>query len=309
MFKFTCGGKVFITGEYSCIEGGPALLTTVGPSFTLIVEEKSEGTAASMPFADASPAGIYLNSNRAALEGTRLTWKDPYDTPIGVGSSSAQFLLSVAVVAHLMDRPLPKADEVLDLYWKTVGASQGLRPSGVDVVAQWLGGPIVVRNAPFQAHKLSPWREADDAVFALAFTGKKARTHEHLQMLHAHGFPDAFASAFTELNAVTSRSIEAWEKQDAHLLGRSLTEYQRALAKHGLAPSDFTGELEKVASLSGVLGCKGSGAQGGDCVLLLIDRAAYGEVAESMRGRGWQPLLMNLSCGGVRSIRSTASSP
>ena len=286
---FSCAGKVFITGEYACIEGGPALVGTVGPEFTL--ELSQEAGEHPLPFAAGSPAGLFLAKHADTLRGARLTWRDPYTTPIGVGSSSAQFLLSVAAVCELLGQPRPGGAEILELYWQTVGKSQGVRPSGVDVVAQWLGGPLVVRNKPYESRKLSQW--SGEATFLLAFTGSKAKTHEHLLSLSDRGFPHAFGSTLTKLNIVTLGAVEAWETGRADLMGRALTNYQQTLSLGGLAPKEFTAEIESVARTPGVLGAKGSGAQGGDCALLLVENDKIAEVSAAISARGWQPITVS----------------
>ena len=293
--RFSCAGKVFITGEYSCIQGGPALLGTVGPQFTLEVERQPGRHTT--PFAAQSPAGLYLAANPDALDDTRLVWTDPYETPIGVGSSSAQFLLSVAAVHALRGAAQPTAEQVLKMYWNVVGDTQGLRPSGADIVAQWLGGPLLVCNEPFMAEKIAPW--TGDAQFILAYTGRKAKTHEHLLELRARGFPHAFSATFNQLDEITLGAIDAWKAQNASKLGTGLRLFQAALTRGGLAPADFTAELDPIQNWPGVLGCKGSGAQGGDCVLLLVETKAVTQVLVQLKNRGWSPGIIEWTSAGV----------
>ncbi|MBI3543922.1 MAG: hypothetical protein HY075_11680 [Deltaproteobacteria bacterium] len=293
--RLSCAGKVFITGEYACIEGGPALVSTVAPRFAL--EVAPSDTIELIPFAEASPAGLYLREHLDLLEAWKLTWIDPYATPIGVGSSSAQFLLAVATVHKLQGLSIPGAQEILDLYWRTVGATQGLRPSGIDVVAQWLGGPLVARNSPFMTRALPAWKDGTD--FILAYTGRKAKTHEHLKSLEERGFPGDFRDVLRHLDELTAGAIEAWETGNARLLGSALNAYQASLSRGGLAPADFTAELEAIQAWPGVLGAKGSGAQGGDCVLLLTESASTQLVSDQLRARGWSPTIAEWTREGI----------
>jgi mevalonate kinase len=291
--RFSCAGKVFITGEYACLEGGAALVATIGPRFELAVE-RGDGTS---PFADESPAGRLLRASAETTRGWSFEWRDPYSTPIGVGSSSAQFVLTLAAIARLRGVEPPSARHVLAMYWETVAASQGVRPSGVDVIAQWQGGPLLARNDPFETERLSEWR--GDAAFVLAYTGAKAKTHEHLQELQRRGFPGAHKAAFSRLNAITGDAVLAWRAQDAANLGTALTRYQHALLDAGLAPSDFTALIDEVLNLPGVLGGKGSGAQGGDCVLLLVNGSELDRVSNALRQRGWLPQTIEWSAQGL----------
>lgn len=294
--RFSCPGKIFIIGEYACIEGGPSLLGTLAPEFVLEIGH-SKGRA--LPFAAESPAGLYLQTQRDILNEVSLVWQDPYKMPLGVGSSSAQFLLSVAAVSKLRDQSLPSVQELLELYWKTVGSSQGLRPSGADVLAQWVGGPVVVQNKPVSVKKLADLPKS--AQFILAHTGHKAKTHEHLKTLADRGFPKAFAGLLDELNAITLSAIEAWKLGDTRSLGPSLNAFQSALADGGLAPAEFNSKLKSLQTWQGVLGCKGAGAQGGDCVLFLVENAHVSTVCEQIRALGWMPILPEWMKTGIQT--------
>lgn len=293
--RFSCPGKIFIAGEYACIEGSPALVCAVGPEFSLEINKSAQSKK--HPFAELSPAGLYLAQHISLLDGITLSWNDPYATPIGVGSSSAQFLLSIAAISYLQDKPLPSAEEVLNLYWQTVGISQGLRPSGLDVVTQWIGGPLVVQNEPFSLRKLS---NVDcGAKFVLAYTGAKAKTHEHLKRLEANGFPKKYSRCLTQLRDLTLKAVAAWEALRAVELGQTLNDYQTALSLGGLAPADFTAQIRTVQGWPGVLGCKGTGAQGGDCVLLLVESGAVNSIHENIKKLGWQPFDPEWTTNGL----------
>ncbi|MEW6055816.1 MAG: hypothetical protein AB1540_04305 [Bdellovibrionota bacterium] len=297
MKQYSCGGKVFIVGEYACLEGGPAILGTVAPKFSLTVTHDFSKTRFDLPFASASPAGLYLSARSRVLEGIRLEWIDPYRTPIGVGSSSAQFLLSVAAVHRLQNLEIPKPQELLNLYWEIVGTSQGLKPSGVDVVAQWMGGPVVVRNKPFGTQTLAAWKA--NASFLLAYTGSKAKTHEHLIDLKSQDFPDRFLDVLEQLNRITLNAVDAWESGDSIVLGSSLNDYQHALFSGGLAPAHFTRQIEAVQKWPGVLGCKGAGAQGGDCILLLVEQTKIVDVSTRLAQVNWEPFVVDWTQDGV----------
>lgn len=311
--RLACPGKIFITGEYSCISGGPALLGTVGPAFELFVEPISavsgtprdrESTAPALafesPFHPNSPAGLLLRKYADDVKDQVFRWIDPYETAIGVGSSSAQFILSLAAIAKLREEPLPSPGDALRLYWNIVGDSQGTRPSGADVVAQWIGGPIVFRNEPFSADKLGPWDDA--SVFVLAHTGKKAKTHEQLASLRERGFPSAFRPVLRSLDAVTKTAIAAWRIGDAKALGAALNDYQRVLTEGDLAAPQFTTKFTEVQKWPGVLGCKGTGAQGGDCLLFLVTPTSYDSVADRIRAEGWSPIRANWTGTGLKNL-------
>lgn len=291
MFELRCPGKVFLLGEYACLEGFPALVGTLAPEFSLRLTKDGFHP---FPFAPESPAGRYLSRHADRLAEYSLEWVDPYHAPIGVGSSSAQFVLAVEAVACLEDRPRPSPIELLQLYREITDTVQAVRPSGADVVAQATGGVVLVHgdDAP---QSLPPWKA--EGVFLLAFTGRKTKTHEHLSELKARGFPGRFAQALRELGDITRNGAEAWDRGDAVTFGKSLMSYQRALAAAGLAPADFTAAIERAAGWPGVIGCKGSGAQGGDCALFLVENRAKEDVRARILEVGWEPRDVRWSSG------------
>lgn len=252
--SWSCPGKVFVVGEYSCLIGGPALLLTCEPRFTF-----------------------------SGTEGFR----DPYKTLIGVGSSSAQFILSVAVSKKGYAKKTP--EKFLKLYWKSHlshGGARSICPSGVDVVAQVVGGPVLVRNKPFSARKLPFFKGAR---FILAFTGKKIRTHEHLSELVTRGFPMHFKDSLRNLRRCTLDVVSAWLSMDAQNLGDRLNQYQKLLFDASLCPEKHFKKIQEIQGWSGVFGAKGSGAQGGDCVILLIDHKKEAALKQKLREQfGWK---------------------
>ncbi|MBI2605843.1 MAG: hypothetical protein HYW49_07155 [Deltaproteobacteria bacterium] len=267
-FTVQCPGKVFLFGEYACLDGGPSLLLTLKPFYSLTAKPSPDGKRHLPAFEPASPAGVFLLQHAKDLGGWRLEWGDSGSAAMGTGSSSAQFLLSLAADVRISGRAMPSVESILRLYWDIVGESQGLRPSGADLVAQLLGGPIAVKTR----ERLEPWSEQMGAEIILAYTGSKIATHEHLKGLAARGFPEKFRAMNDALNAITERALSAWRSRDEFRLGQEMNAHQRELANAKIAPDDFFAKIESLARVPGVLGCKGSGAHGGDCIVLLVRR-------------------------------------
>lgn len=293
MITARCPGKVILLGEYSVMAGGPALVGAVAPYFELHAQKVLEGGALVHPFAAPSPAGLlcsqFVKRFGGELEGVRLKWVDPYATPIGVGSSSAQFVLTYRVLSKILGLPPADAEHILQDYWDIVGDTQGLRPSGADVVSQLEGGVIHFVNEPFACQPLQLTIEGKFAGrFLLAFTGSKMRTHEHLKSLALRGYPGAFEPMFARMNAITAKGVAAWTENDVVAFGASLNAYQDVMNEFELSKDPVVRAVTAARHWPGVLGCKGSGAQGGDCALLLIREAAHESIVAKARSEGWQ---------------------
>lgn len=275
-------GKVYLIGEYACLIGRPAILLTLKPMFSL--KATPSGKTLPLPFVKQSPAGKLLKD----LKRWKLEWTDPYDKPIGVGSSTAQFLLSAAFLEKKEGRRPPSPEELLKKYWELTTDEKSIRPSGVDLVVQRLGGPHRITNEPFSYEKLSDWKSVNqEAVLVLAFTGTKVKTHEHLKTLAERNFPRKFYTMLDKLSELEKEAVKAWRKGAAANLGKVLNEYQTVLSKSKIGSTEQEAAFKTVQKWPEVYGCKGSGAQGGDCAILLAQKSGLNELGAKLKALGW----------------------
>ena len=73
--------------------------------------------------------------------------------------------------------------------------------------------------------------------------------------------------------------------------GDAMNAYQKELEAAHIAPPEFATRLSVLRGLPGVLGCKGSGAQGGDCALVLVQNCDQESIQKLMKSEGFQPFL------------------
>jgi mevalonate kinase len=287
-------------GEYSCLIGNPAIVATLEPSFTLTANLKTDAAFTNAvkvahSFHSASPAGKLLAANRNLLHAVDLEWQDPYITPIGVGSSSAQFILVANLIQTLKKQsPLTKK-QLLDLYWQMSSQeqTQSVRPSGLDVLAQSLGGTNYLSAKPECELNIEPLQiwDSHESEFLLAYSSQKTPTHSHLLDLSRRGFPGNFTENIKALNELTLESKKAWLQIDAHLFGRLMNDYQNELDLCKFAENDIIERVTWLQKIPGVLGSKGAGAQGGDCALVLIDKNMKSHVLEKIKSTEWLPIV------------------
>jgi len=282
--EFSCPGKVFILGEYACLKGTPALVGAIEPSFRLTLMQKNNG---GLPFHSNSPAGKLYFENENLFKNYKLEWHDPYKTPIGVGSSTAQFLLVLKALCFLQKKTLPLPQDMLTLYWSYCTST--LRPSGCDLMAQVLGGIHVVKNSPF---KIKEYKPLENVSWLLAYTGEKIKTHEQLEELHKKGFPLKYEMALKELDHIILHGLQDWETRSSVAFGKSLNQFHDSLHEK-IVTSSFTEHIRAIQKWPGVLGCKGSGAQGGDCILVLTRPEEGSKISDKLeRTYGWITLTI-----------------
>lgn len=274
------------------MEGGDCLALATEPLFRFKAEKKSVShskTDYEIPFAAQSPAGILLGQYAEIIQNWKLQWIDPYHTPIGVGSSSAQFLLTVEFINSLLGKQESNAEEILKLYWDCVGSSQGLRPSGVDIVSQHQGGVVSFSNKPFRLERLGVL--ASSAQFILAFTGSKAKTHEHLLKLQSIGFPQnkKFQQMLMDLRELMREGKDFWQNLNYIDFGKTMNSYQSVLSEYVESPGTYREKIATIQSWQHVWGAKGCGAQGGDSVLVLAAADKISGIEEKIRCLGWEP--------------------
>lgn len=285
LLRANCPGKIFILGEYACLNGHPALLSSIGPHYELEL-----GTFAAdkpFPFHPESPAGklICLDKYKALSRSWGWTWRDPHKIAMGFGSSSAQFLLAKTLLENRTDPPsMKEAKFLLETYWECTWNARipnRIRPSGLDLINQYFGGTNLLsrtNEGEISREMLKTWPNGDSELILL-FTRKKVQTHSHLETLSGHHFFNTHETLFKNLSHITKDvAAGAWKTGNGHELGRAFNEYQGALFKDGLAPEDFHTLVKWWSKIPGVLGCKGSGAQGGDCVLLVIENGAFEKI-------------------------------
>jgi mevalonate kinase len=290
----SCPGKVFILGEYACLVGHKALVSRTEKLFTLSVYPRSSsvsGNDPDYPFHPDSPAGRLLSLKCKKAVEWQFLWNDPFPQLLGVGSSSAQFVLVSRVVGLICGESIGEAKEakldssnLVRTFRELTAQSGRVSPSGIDVLAQDFGmtGVFSFDGVDAYCEAVAPQPFDGQARFVLAYTGAKVRTHEHLKDLYELGFPDKFTTMLASLRGLTQEGISAWAGGNAWHFGDVMNRFQRVLSQAGLASPVFSKKVSEISKWGGVLGCKGAGSQGGDCILVLCEERVFSELMERL---------------------------
>lgn len=234
--------KTFLVGEYIALKGYPSLVLTGSPFFT--------GQAAKVGNVHPkSPAGRLL-----AGTGYELSFFDPHEGRGGFGASTAQFLM-----AYRLTQSVDGWSHLLKTYLELF--SDQHRPSGMDLVAQSIGG--IVHCSPHLATSYRwPFRDLRPVIVP---TGFKIPTHSHLESL------DTTRIDYKLLEHLAKKAIKAFIDSEPRGFALALQSYGESLEGMGfLAPEtkDFIFSIKK--DFQGIQAAKGCGAFGVDTALFLL---------------------------------------
>jgi hypothetical protein len=257
-------GKVFLIGEYAVLTGACAWLAAVPPRFEL------RAGSLAVPFAPESPAGRFLAGPGKPIGETKLTgdFFDPWEGRGGFGGSTAEFAFA-AYRAGLRGHA-----EVWRAYRElSAGEPSVRRPSGADLVAQWVGGSVEWNPGTETTRDLTGiLGELPVLIFsATHLPNRKTVTHAHL---------DTLASAslsFESLLPSLERAQNAAASKNWREVGLAFSAFADSLSHLGLESPVVRNERLAIARLSGVLGVKGCGSLQTDAMLVVVESLASPE--------------------------------
>jgi len=273
--KWTIPAKTFLLGEYVAVAGGPALIATTTPCFTL-AETDEPGLHGIHP---QSPAGRWWADH--GINQLGLQWHDPYQGRGGMGASSAQFLAVYLAGIHLKNQSFNQ-QVLLGDYLQYAWQGQGVPPSGYDVLAQSMHGCVYI-NREQALCQPQAW-PFPDLAFILVHTGKKLATHEHLQSMT----PPA---SINSLATIVDAAKRAMHVADSQQFVTAVNAYQQALIHLNLMASHSQEYVELLLKQQNhLLAAKGCGAMGADVLLLLLPKDKLSLASNKLAANSWHIL-------------------
>ena len=272
-FTFQVPGKTFLLGEYAVLRSAPALIMCHEPSYRFRVSHRARAGLTELQrfFHPQSPAGYLVQ--HSALQGAQvfISCEHQYGEG-GFGLSTAEFWVAHQLLS-LIDRSgsheflagasLPLDVDHLSLiqsYWRVFDHQNQSRPSGADLQAQSKGGFCYIDQKQSVLQTIRwPFPELSVCVVP---TGKKLKTHEHLQKMQQVDFGD--------LVQISEMIAGVFQQEKPELLIDLVQQYGRLLQEKGLV-ADHTQEMMRdLQTLPGVLATKGCGAMGADSMLAIV---------------------------------------
>ncbi len=291
--ELSCASKTFLLGEYLVLNSGSALVLNLEPRFNLVASTRGSGLVEGID--PNSPAGQWIRQNAIHYRNLDLRFVDPHNGIGGFGASSAQFLFAYMLTEILKSVASGRGNEALasgasksltshvqaETVWRAYRqlesvSQEGLRASGADVAAQFVGGLAEVHTEPFSV-EIKKW-PFEDCDVVILHTGVKVATHEHLRGLKRVNTE--------ELEWIYARAVEGLAKKEPDDFYHSINDYHAELLEMGLV-AEHTQILSAILlSKPFVRAVKGCGALGADTMAVFVgrdNRERLDELVESLQ--------------------------
>jgi mevalonate kinase len=265
--------KTFLLGEYAVLHTGQALLLATRPGFdyevtlgaqegdwmqTWVLLQKGLGLSEACPV-----TGLWRQLCQAMAVRVQLLSRSHK----GFGSSGALAWLAFICAYRSRHGSYPDKTESFLLesmreYDDLMGAQQGYRPSGGDMICQFMG-QVTCMDKVNQLYTTSSW-PFSDLGFALIHTGNKVWTQDHLHQV-----------SFTESTfiALYEQAVQAFFACEQAAFVQAFCQYQDNLVAEGLQALHTTQLLASLRSVPGFVAGKGCGALGAEVVCVLYERS------------------------------------
>jgi mevalonate kinase len=270
--KWSIPAKTFLLGEYTALQGGPAIVLTTSPCFEVALTAQ-----AGDKYHPDSPGGRWWGKTNHNHE---LQWHDPYKGCGGLGASSAQFIGAYLADCYLQSKS-PAIEDLLSGYYECGWDGTGVRPSGYDLLAQTQSGCVFLHRQANE-YKVFKWPFVELA-FVLIHTQKKIATHEHLRSAQ-------LPSSFAELTKIVLQAQQAFLHVDATQLISAVSAYHHQLMRLNLVAEHSQEAIALLKNHKHVLSVKGCGALGADVLLILVPAAKLYSVRIDLQQEGWKVL-------------------
>lgn len=227
-------------------------------------------------------------------EGLEFTFKSDIPYGMGLGSSAAAAVATVAALSKIFNKKVENK-KILKL---AIEAEKLVHKnsSGADCIISAQGGLIF-----FQKHtrfkKVVPKKELS---FILINTGIRHSTGQLVNIVkkYQQQNPREFVDLCKSSEEITKRAARALEDGDNIMVGELMTENQRLLHKIGVS-NKIIDRIINLCSGYGALGSKITGAGGGGCILVLTKQENRENFISKIRKEGLKCISVTLESKGL----------
>lgn len=227
-------------------------------------------------------------------EGLEFTFKSDIPYGMGLGSSAAAAVATVAALSKIFNKKV-EDKKILKL---AIEAEKLVHKnsSGADCIISAQGGLIF-----FQKHtrfkKVVPKKELS---FILINTGIRHSTGQLVNIVkkYQQQNPREFVDLCKSSEEITKRAARALEDGDNIMVGELMTENQRLLHKIGVS-NKIIDRIINLCSGYGALGSKITGAGGGGCILVLTKQENRENFISKIRKEGLKCISVTLESKGL----------
>jgi len=215
---------------------------------------------------------------------------------VGLGSSAATAVSSIAAVAELLEAKL-RREEICDLAFVPERRIHE-RPSGIDQTTSTYGGVVLYKlDRGFTSISIR-----HQLPVVIGNSGKARSTGEQVAKVRKlfEEQRDFVAHLAKNAGELSTRAVDAIRDGDLRTLGELMISNHEILRKVGVSTQSLD-HLVEVSMKAGALGAKLTGAGGGGCIIALTEKDAQQAVAESIEGSGGKAYIVEIDKFGVRA--------
>jgi phosphomevalonate kinase len=308
-------GKLMIAGEYAVLYGAPAVVAAVSRrAYSRSVHDSHEPPDGSGSAGAGSPGGfvrgpeVVLARTLAEREMGSVSGDMVLDTTelreqgkkLGLGSSAAGAVATVAHVFAVHGRAIESADERARMFPIAIEAHRSIAPegSGADVAASMFGGFVQMhKRDEIVTRSIEGW---DALEWCVVWTGKEARTSDFVARVRACASPS--------IDAIRDHAIDFASAIEARDTGRAIA----AVAAHHRAMAALGDDAgvpvveERLAAIARIAeshggAAKPSGAGGGDvAIAVFADGSDVQDFRSACASEGLTVLSVGLGAEGAR---------
>ena len=307
-----------LMGEHAVVYGKPALVTALSCRLTVSVKKNSFSDIninardleykTSIPLPDLyryqaprQMAFLIKTITRFYSEfnindGLDISIKSQFSPQLGLGSSAAVTVAAFHALSVLFQKNLSKY-KLFELAYRVVSDIQG-KTSGFDVASSIFGGTIC-----YQMDKKIVNLKKVNPPFLVVYTGVKADTGRLVNKVSQIKKKKArlVNRVFAEISALVEKGKKSYVNEDWSEFGRLMGKHQHLLFDLGVS----TFKIDKLIDLAlknGALGAKLSGAGGGDCIIVLVEKNIKEKLAKILALHGGYIIDVDFESPGVSLI-------
>jgi mevalonate kinase len=315
--KASAPAKVILFGEHFVVYGNPAILASIDRRITVSAKKGKEGKVtiksdiAAGEFEGSTFRLIEGVNARTALDplyfaarhaldarkqktGLEITIKSDIPYGVGLGSSAASLVATIAAVESLLGRPDKKK-----ICESAIEAERIIHKnsSGADCYVSTFGGLIYYSRG-------GGFKKVDSKIklpLVIGDTGIKHNTGELVSSVRKlkEANQMAFGGLMSQAKDICNQALNALGSGNIDHLGMLMNESQLLLERLGVS-HEKADELIDVARRSGALGAKMTGAGGGGAIIAIAPSKEEGErVAAGIKSAGFAAYEVEIDPKGL----------
>ena len=271
VIEISCPAKTFLIGEYAVLDGGPAIILNTKPRFICQIKKNHKTSLIDIP--KQSPAGQWIKKNPHDFHCVQIEWThESHLLKNGLGFSSAQFnivyaysfILREGHINHLKPKEIWRSYRSLNF--------DGFKPSGADIITQWVGGLGIFEQDPLHVETLTSY--FPDLECLILKTGESFDTHEYLKNFKMTDLSDLKKISQSAVSSIKEK------KQDQFI--SNINEYRISLKKKDYIIKKSKSILKEIEKIKAIKAFKTCGAMGAETLIVFYDKKKDSEVKEAL---------------------------